>query len=169
MACFRRFLDVIEKIQMSAIWVLYVSVIVLVNFQVLNRFYLHWPIVWTADLSIVLFIWLAFLSASIAFRKNTHFRMKVLVDMAGSGRLRQVLELFSFLVVFTLGTILAFEGIALFVQGLDEILPGLQMKMAWAYGAVPLSMITGLLFVVERVFKDVSEAGRTEQNSGESV
>ena len=123
---------------------------------------------WTADLSIICFIWLSFLSASTAIRKGTHFRMKVLVDMAGKGFARRGLELFAILVMAGMTVILVREGFRLFGQGWREISPGLQIRMAWAYLAVPASMVTGLLFIVERLVVDVPSAGQ-ERQEGEKV
>ena len=163
MRLFYRSLDAIERVQFIAIWILYVAIIVLVNFQVLNRFYLHWPIVWTADLSIICFIWLAFLSASTAGRHGTHFRMKVLVEMAGTGFVRRGLELFSLFVMIAMILIFVREGYRLFNQGWNEISPGLQIRMAWAYLAVPASMATALLFAIERLILDVPSAGQERQ------
>jgi TRAP-type C4-dicarboxylate transport system permease small subunit len=162
MRLFSRALEVIERIQFLAVWILYVAIIILVNFQVLNRFYLHWPIVWTADLSIVLFIWLAFLSASIAIRKGTHFRMRALVDTLGNGAARRGLELFAALFVIGMTLILVREGFGQFVGGWREILPGLQIRMAWAYASIPVSMATALLFAIERLILDVPAAGQRQ-------
>lgn len=81
----KRILDAIEAVQRAATAVLYVGVILVVTFQVLNRFWLQSPIVWTSDLSVILFIWLGFLTASTAVRHKTQFRMSALIDFVGDG------------------------------------------------------------------------------------
>jgi TRAP-type C4-dicarboxylate transport system permease small subunit len=153
---FIKTLDAIERIQDSLVWLLYVAMIILINFQVLNRFYLHWPIVWTADLSIVLFVWMGFLTSSNAIRRGTHFRMNLLVDLFSRGVTRKAFELFAILCVFILTAVLLREGLNMFYQGLKEISPGLQTTMAWSYAAIPISMFTSFLFTVERLIVNVA-------------
>lgn len=155
MRLFTRALDAIEGIQGQVILLLYVLMIILVNFQVLNRFVLHWPIVWTADLSIVFFVWIGFLTASNAVRQGTHFRMRLVADLVGRGAMRIGFELFALLWVFILTGVLFHQGLVLVQQGLREISPGLQTPMAWSYAAIPVSMFSCFLFTVERLFVDV--------------
>ncbi len=159
MRSYTKTLDAIERIQDSLVWLLYVAMIILVNFQVFNRYYLQWPIVWTADLSIVLFVWIGFLTSSNAIRRRTHFRMSLLVDLFSRGLTRKGFELFAVLCIFILAGVLIHEGFNLFRQGLQEISPGLQVAMAWSYAAIPLSMFTSFLFAIERLMVDVVPGG----------
>ncbi|MFA5027849.1 MAG: TRAP transporter small permease [Candidatus Methylomirabilota bacterium] len=156
---FTKMLDAIERIQDNVVWLLYVAMIVLVNFQVLNRFILQWPIVWTADLSIVLFVWIGFLTSSNAIRRKTHFRMSLLVDVFSRGAARRSFEFFALLCVFILAGVLIYEGMNLVRQGLREISPGLETSMAWSYAAIPLSMLTSFLFAIEKLVVDVVQGG----------
>ena len=151
MSAFRRFLDVIEAVQRAAIFVLFIGIIVVVFFQVLNRFWFHLPIVWTSDLSVIIFIWLSFLSASNAVRHRGHFRMSALIDLAGDGPFRRSLELLSIAVGFALFGMLVFTGFDMAVRGMREVSPGLRLPMIWAYASVPLSFATMILFSIEQL------------------
>lgn len=147
----RKILDGIEKVQAALLTVVYVMTIVVVSFQVINRFMLHWPVVWTADLAVICFIWLGFFSASQAVRHNVHFRMTILLDRKWKGNGRQALEWFALLVMAGLSTILLIAGTTVTLEGLNEASPGLNVSMAWAYAAVPLSSFTALLFTLEKM------------------
>lgn len=147
----RKLLDAIEGIQKVILTVTYVMTIVVVSFQVINRFVLHWPVVWTADLAVICFIWLSLFSASQAVRHNAHFRMTILLDRQWKGAGRQVLEWLALLVMLAMSGILLAAGTMMTVEGLNETAPGLNVSMAWAYSALPIASFTALLFTLEKM------------------
>ena len=151
MNAFRRALDAIEAVQRAATVVLYVLLIIIVFFQVLNRFWLRLPIVWTADLSVIIFIWLGFITASTAVRRRGHFRMSALIDLAGDGAFRRALEVLAIAVGLALFGTLVVTGSEMAVRGMREVAPGLRMPMIWAYAAVPFSCATMILFSIEHL------------------
>jgi TRAP-type transport system small permease protein len=105
-------LDAIEKLQSLLTNVFFVLTIIVVAFQVVNRFWFKLPVVWTADLAVMCFIWLGFLSASVSVRRYGHFRVTILLDLKrfeGTGQ--RVLELVSLAVIVVVSAILVFEGV----------------------------------------------------------
>ena len=142
----KRLLDAIERAQSLLTNVFFVLTIVAVSFQVMNRFWFQLPIVWSADLAVLCFIWLGFLSASVSVRKSGHFRVTMLLElkiMQGTGR--RVLELFALAVILALSVVLVVEGTRMTISGLRETAPGLRISMAWIYGAVAVALFFGLL------------------------
>jgi TRAP-type transport system small permease protein len=146
-----KLLDGIEKVQNAILTVVYIMTIVVVSFQVINRFVLQWPVVWTADLAVVCFIWLGFFAASQAVRANAHFRMAVLLERKWKGSGRQALEWIALLATAAMSVILFVAGLMMTIDGLHETAPGLNVSMAWAYSAVPVSSFTALLFAIEKM------------------
>lgn len=150
MVIFSRFLDFIEAALNAVTLIVYSLIVLVVAFQVLNRFYLQLPIIWTADLAVVMFAWLAFLTTSKAVRQNTHFRMSALIDLL-KGRSRNLLEIFTILVGGALALLMVIYGIEMTVDGLKEVSPGLQISMAWAYASVPICGGAMVLYSVENI------------------
>lgn len=148
---FKQILDGVERGQTALLSLVYVLTIVVVSFQVVNRFALHWPVVWTADFAVICFIWLGFFSASQGVRKSAHFRLTLLLDRKWKGSGKQVLEWIALLVTFGMSLVLLIGGSIMTVEGLKETSPGLNVSMAWAYCAVPLSSFTALLFAIEKM------------------
>lgn len=146
-----KILDGIERVQSALLTVVYIITIVVVSFQVINRFALQWPVVWTADLAVICFIWLSFFAASQAVRDNAHFRMTVLLERKWKGNGRQTLEWFSLLVTAAMSLILLVAGAMMTFDGLHETSPGMNVSMAWAYSAVPIASFTALLFAIEKM------------------
>jgi TRAP-type C4-dicarboxylate transport system permease small subunit len=153
----KRVLDAIERIQAIVTNVFFVTTIVVVSFQVANRFVLKLPVLWTGDLAVVCFVWLGFLTASSAVRRYGHFRMSVLIDATWMpATARRALEIFSLLVILTVSAVLIVQGIAITTAGLNENAPGLGIRMAWAYAAVPVCAVTSLLFALEKAWEQLT-------------
>lgn len=158
-----KLLDGLEAVLKAVTLVFYLTVVVVVVFQVLNRFWLHMPIVWTSDLAVICFIWLGFLTAARAVRHHGHFRMTLSLDLVGEGPLRRLLELLAIVIGMALFGLLAVKGYDMAMRGVKEISPGLQMPMIWAYLALPVSAFLALLFYVETLVKELDGRAREER------
>lgn len=169
MEIFRKALDQVEKAQSALTSLFYVLTIVVVSFQVVNRFILHWPVVWTADFAVICFVWLGFLCASQSVRKSAHFRMTILLERNWKGGGRRVLELLSLLVILGLSGVLLVEGWKVTVEGLRETSPGLNVSMAWAYAAIPVSSFTALLFAIEKLVDQIQGRATDASALGEAA
>ncbi|HEX6979728.1 MAG TPA: TRAP transporter small permease subunit [Alphaproteobacteria bacterium] len=163
MSSYRAVLDVIERIQNAMIVAFFVLTIVIVSFQVLNRFWFHWPVVWTSDAAVLCFIWLSFLTASVAVRKYGHFRVGVLIDLPWRRHGRRNLELLSLVLIILLSLVLVIEGTRVALEGLREISPGIQISMIWAYASVPVCSLTAILFAVEKTIEQLSSAAPSSE------
>ena len=152
---FSRLLDGIEWVQRWLTVVAYVVMIAAVSFQVFNRFYLQIPVLWTAELAVVAFVWLAFLTASTAVRRNGHFRMSALIDLAGTGGIRLAFELFAIAVVLLISWLILTEGWTFAQRGLRETSPGLRIPMTWVYVSLPITAPTAILFAIERLLIEI--------------
>lgn len=165
MSALARLLDGLETVLRVVTLGFYLAVVVIVVFQVVNRFWLHMPIVWTSDLAVICFIWLGFLTAARAVRHHGHFRMTLTLDLVGEGLARRALEILAIAIGVAIFGLLAIKGYGMAMRGLKEISPGLQMPMLWAYLALPVSALLALLFYLEGLAKELS--GRAAQERAE--
>src|SRR6187402_3897008 len=62
---------------------LVVAEIVILFIGVVARYGFHRPLIWSDELSSILFLWLAMLGAAVAFRRGEHMRMTAMVATAG--------------------------------------------------------------------------------------
>lgn len=158
-----KLLDALESLAKAVTLGFYVAVVILVSFQVVNRFWLQLPIVWISDLAVICFIWLGFLTAARAIRHNGHFRMTLTLDVVGEGPVRRLLELMAIAIGVALFGLLAVKGYDMAVRGLKEVSPGLQVPMTWAYAALPVSAGLALLFYLEGLIKELNGQAREER------
>src|SRR5262249_56810132 len=61
---------------------LVVAEIVILFAGVVARYGFHRPLIWSDELASILFLWLAMLGASVAFRRSEHMRMTAIVANA---------------------------------------------------------------------------------------
>lgn len=168
MCTYRTFLDAIERIQFALIVVLFVAMTVVVVFQVVNRFILQWPILWTADVSVICFVWLSLLCVSLAVRHHGHFRVSALIDRNWGPPVKAVLELISLAVIMLLSGALTIYGAYVAIDGIREVSPGLGIPMVWAYASVPVCSTTAFLFAVENALGQVRGAAIAPSHAEEA-
>ena len=140
--------DVLERAEHLAIRVLSLGLIVVVFGGVLLRYVFRIPLVWGEELAMFAFIWLAFLSAGVAVRRQGHFRMSALIEYL-PGRPRRFIEVATVLLMGVLTLVLGWQGFSLAASGLAEQSPGLRVSMIWVYAVLPVSALSMLVFLFE--------------------
>jgi|GEM_PF-1530091 len=152
MESFTAVLDVIDKIQRRLTTIFFFLTLVVVALQVFNRMLFQIPIMWTQDISVFCFIWLAMLSASSSVRSRGHFRVVSFIDSIGFlKRWRFQWEVFALIMMILMSAVLTIYGAVFTLEGVKEQSPGLAFSMAWSYICVPVCSFTALLFSLERM------------------
>lgn len=131
------------------------SLVLAVLWQVFTRYVLRNPSSWTDELATLLIIWVALLGASVAFIKQAHLGVDVLVNrLSLRARLRCEIVVY-LLVAFFAGMILIYGGIKLVALTLitHQVSPALGLKMGHVYLALPLSGLFILVFAVETIIE----------------
>lgn len=145
----KKFLNLLVTAVTGAVIVVFTVCLIVVAFQVFNRFVTKIPIIWTSSLATVLLIWLGLLTASLAVRRDEHFRMEALMHSVGGSRFGAAMRVLSWVVILLVSTIILIYGIDLTIDSLREISSGLGVSMAWAYAALPVSAAISVLFALE--------------------
>jgi tripartite ATP-independent transporter DctM subunit len=117
---------------------------------VVSRYVLHRPLIWTDEVTSIVFLWLASLGAVVAFRRGEHMRMTALVGMAPP-RVRAFLE------VAAIAAALAFLLFVVepsFEYASEEAFittPALELSNAWRASALPTGLTLMAVFAVLRL------------------
>jgi tripartite ATP-independent transporter DctM subunit len=110
---------------------------------VFTRYVLRQPLVWTDELGTILFLWLAMLGAVVAYRRNEHIRLSVLLRRA-SPRLREILNTIGSVIVAIFVIELMPATLRFFVQEQIDITPALSIPTSY----VILAIIVGLSLIL---------------------
>lgn len=108
------------------------------------------PVLWINELILGAFVWGVFLGASVAVRRNEHFRIAGFVD--GLPRYwRLGFETIIQIIIFGCGACIAVYGYTNFLQGFHDYLETTGTPIAVITAAVPVFGVLTMIFCVERV------------------
>jgi len=118
--------------------VLFVCMVVLVCLEIVMRYLLNSPLVWTEELDMFLFIWLVFIGAIVVTRRNLHIRLiepwsnfnKIIIDI---------------LIIIFLFTIF-FGFISLERDLYNTRTPALRIPITWIIIAIPMGAVVMIFY-----------------------
>lgn len=111
---------------------------------------------WSEEIVLTCMIYMAFLSASLAIRKQTHIRMTSL-DMYLPEKLCQALDLLADILILAFSCLMMVEGLnfarMIGAHGFYTSLPWL--SKFWLYAPIPLAGLCIFLFELEVIYKHI--------------
>jgi len=143
--------DVFVRILGGVIGLLLALMVALVFSNVVARYFLNSSIAWSEELSRFMLIWLAFLGSVLAYVRNEHLGLDILIIVLPFKISRMVLVLANVLVIIAIGIILA-GGWSItahtFSSGWTS--PALAIPYGFVYLIVPFS---GFLLLLQAFLK----------------
>jgi TRAP-type C4-dicarboxylate transport system permease small subunit len=148
-------LPVLHFFEQALRWVvaaLVVTICVMVAAQVIYRYAVKEPIVWSEEFTTLCYQWLSYLGAALAVRYRAHYGVDFLVRFLGPG-LRHALEWVEHAVVWSLAAFMVFYGWRIVENSWLQMYPTLPFSVGTGYLVLP---IAGVLFVLMdcAVFKE---------------
>ncbi len=108
--------------------------------QVVFRYFLGDPLVWSDELARYLFVWCSFLGWVIAARKRAHLSVSIGIERLGP-RAREWLSLIGALAAFAFAALLVFYGWRIAARNWDVDTTTLVISMGAVYVIVPIAAI----------------------------
>lgn len=167
MTALKKIIDKIDWLVAKFVSLLMALLVVDVTWQVVSRFILDNPSVYTEEIALFLVLWISLLGAAYTYRRGAHLGLDILVEKLEEKRKRLVQILADFLcLVFALVILLygGWELVLLNIQ-LEQSSAALQIKVWTVYSVIPLSGIIIALYALERIiFGDAFDAVSKEEN-----
>jgi TRAP-type C4-dicarboxylate transport system permease small subunit len=148
----RRAMDLIEHVIGACAAFLLLLFTVLILFDIVCRYWLHIPLSWPTELTVLLFQWTAFLGAAIALRRGSHFGLSLLVDAVPPAA-RRILRWFILIVMLAGSALLISVSLDMIAQQKFSSYPTLPFSHATAYYGVLLSAGLMILFTLEQMMR----------------
>jgi len=145
-----RFADAVSAAYLWLALVMVIGFVLVVFVDVVYRQILKRPMLETADLAILLFVWSTMTAAAVAVRKNLHFNIDVVPGWAkgNSARARWfVVDIASF--VFFV--IITWLGVETAMHAMNRTFPMSGYPIGWAVAALPFCGAASVLFLFERL------------------
>ena len=127
--------------------------------QVVSRYVLDLPLVWTEETGRHLMIWMVFLAASLVYRRGQHISIDLLGDRFGP-RGKAVLGIMITLALAFFFFLMVRYGWELTTSTMNQRSSALRYPMGYAYAALPVSGALMLLYAVEKLGRDLVVAVR---------
>lgn len=149
---------------------LFSAVIVVISAGIVWRYLLNKPLVWTVELSRILFVWLTFIGAAVAVRDGVHVRVTLLVDLLPPAARRLLAHVN---VILSLGFLALMMGLGNYWVYLStgSKTPALNLPENWAvYGALPAGFALASYYALRRLIS--GPTGKQNKNTpvdGEKV
>jgi TRAP-type C4-dicarboxylate transport system permease small subunit len=135
-----------NAITFSALSILLFSVLL----GVLTRYVTESPAVWTTELSGILFTWVVFIGAMMAYRDGKHIRITLLVDKMPSRARRTVLFAGDVIVIGFL-SYTAILSVKMMMLGATRLSPVMRIPFSWVYLATVIAFSAMALSAVMRL------------------
>jgi len=151
----RKFCDHFEEM-LGAVVLTIMAVVTFVN--VVTRYVIVFPLAFTEEVTVNLFVWLVLLGASMAFRRNGHLAMGFFYNLMPRS-VKKVCFYFSAACSITFFLLLAWLGS---IQVMDEIELGvtsdaLAISVAWYSIGVPVFSVLIIVRIVQASLKTLRE------------
>lgn len=133
----------------AAMLAMFTAVILL---DIVCRYWLHLPLSWPAELTILLFQWMCFLGAALALRNGLHFGLDFIVAKLPA-RMRFAASVFTLVIIAVSTTVVLVACLRMIERTQYSFYPTLPFSHAIVYVGVLLSSILMLIFTAELAVK----------------
>jgi TRAP-type C4-dicarboxylate transport system permease small subunit len=141
----------IARLETTAV-VLLVTLLTAVTFaQVITRYVLNDPLIWSEEVARYLFVWVSMIGAALAMRQGGHFGLDLLIRPIP--KLKPILGPLVTLVVVAFLVILLKTGIDETRLAAKQFAMTFNMRMQWAYLALPVGAGLMLFHIAVHVIR----------------
>lgn len=131
------------------------ALVIMVGVAVFFRYVLNSGISWSDEVARILFVWLVFIGAYIAFKNKSHATVNVLVNKLPS-RLKRYHGLFVALLEGAFMATITWYGVVqvLNTDKYGQVTPGLGVPMSWFYVVIPVTALLITINIVVTAIRD---------------
>ncbi len=138
----------------------------LVFLQVVMRFFFRMSLTWSEEIARFLFLWLVWLGAAYAAKRQAHLKIEAFIQKLSSKN-RENIDIVALLIWIAFSAFLVWKGgeLAMMLFRRRQLSPVLEIRMAWAYAAVPVGaglMLLRLLGQLRRTLREKTSRTSTE-------
>jgi TRAP-type C4-dicarboxylate transport system permease small subunit len=146
----RRVMNLVEHVvaACAALMLLVFTVLILVD--IAFRYWLHIPLAWPTELTVLLFQWTAFLGAAIALRRASHFGLDLFAS-AMPAATQRVIHWVIVALTLAANVLLISVSLDMIAQQKFSSYPTLPFSHAVAYYGVLISACLMVVFTIEVV------------------
>ncbi|OPZ63333.1 MAG: Sialic acid TRAP transporter permease protein SiaT [Firmicutes bacterium ADurb.Bin506] len=139
----------LERLTETLLVIAMLALIFCTGAQVVGRFILKVPFMWTEEGSRYCFIWIALLGTAIGVRDKSHFVIDLLSSVLPRGP-KLALEVFVHIIMWIVALVLLIAGFQYAQRASIMRSASMGMSMVYVYGSAPLSGLLMVCFLAEQ-------------------
>lgn len=145
----------VEAILATSCVIGFIAMVVLGLATVFFRFIIESSLAFPEELIRYIFVWMTALGAAVAYRRNAHAAIGMIVDNLPDSAKRLALLCATSATAF-FGVLLLYHGIQITKRVVPQSSAALEISMAWVYAAVPAGGALLLLFSAELFLRQLT-------------
>lgn len=145
------FLDIVLS---KLIIFVFLLMVILVFFQVINRFIFHIPVPWTEEFSRYIFVWLSLLGTAKAFYKKGHIAMDI-IDNVVKGKGKKYLNILVYILCLIFFMVMVIYGSRWVFSCKGTICQSVKLDLVYIYIVLPVSFLVMILYVLEFLIDEI--------------
>lgn len=155
-------LHALARLNSAVAAVLFAGLTAVVALQVLTRFVLHVPFIWSEEVARFLFFWVVLLGSAMSVRSRRHFVIDITMGRTERwGRAARVLaSAVPDLFVIGFCMFLLVQGVGYVETGLLRTATNSGLNMALVYGAIPVFSALSILYSAANIVADLKDPDR---------
>lgn len=138
--------NIIEYLCMGTLVVL----VCIVFMQVFTRYVLDFTPRWSEETSVILLIWLGFITMAIGVKKGMHLSISAVVDLLPKP-VQKIVCYFDELAVLAFGIVLFIYGKDLSIETMSSTMPATQLPSGVLYAILPVSGVMIIIYTIVRI------------------
>lgn len=158
--------DLLVVVPRYLVGIIMIIVTVLINIEVVLRFFFNLPLDAVSELILLLFPWMSLLGAAVALETVGANVTLSMLDSRLSKRGKMWLHVFVSLSAFVFSTFMVTQGMNYATMTSDELTNVLAISMSWDTAAFP---VAGVLFAIYSLYSIVKTLRRGEAGASHAV
>lgn len=144
-----KLLGIVESLLDRLLITLFLAMVAAIVWQVVSRYFLGSPTIWSEELARFLVVWVTMLGSAYVLENGGHVAVTIFVDMMPQPWQR-FFEWVRDVIVITMAGGLAYYGYGFAASGARRTSTGLGLQMSYAYAAIPIGAALIAFFLIAR-------------------
>ncbi len=144
--------DWLKKAEDICLIVCICAIVFLMVLQVVTRYVVVLPAPWSAELGTFCLVWMVFLGAAVAARRNRHVRVESIISRLPVS-LQYAIQIGILLGILTMLSILVYFGFVRAQMSFSSILPATRIPMTFIMISVPIACFLMIIHYVVALYK----------------
>ncbi len=131
--------------------------------QIIWRYLLQSPLVWSEELALLLMVWMTFLGSALMLERKEHVAIDLLVEWLPPS-LNRLMQIIGAFVVLTFNLALTYGALLIVETAREAIMPGLKISSAWQYMGVLIGGGLLVLVSIEALLQALFGTAETQEH-----